>query len=102
MDEIYAWTVEPIPGLGDHFEFIAMPWGPMNSGKTFQRGIDLVLREEPVLKGDGCDAYQDDIIFDADDEATGAARLREVLERLWRHKLPPKWDKCELFREELV
>jgi hypothetical protein len=95
--EAFAFTVHPsiVPELGDHFEWTGMPWGPTGSGDTCQRGMDNILREEPNLKGNHCDCVTDDFIFDSTDEDSGAVTLESLLSRLWAHKVPVSWDKCD-------
>ena len=40
--------------------------------------------------------YMDDLLVYSKDEESHAALLSEVLEILWKHKMYPKFSKCQL------
>jgi transposase InsO family protein len=74
---------------GNHFEFLRMPFGLRNSGATFQRMMDTVLRGIP-----GVLVYIDDILIFSETMQEHLQTLRQVLERLRQHKITLSKDKC--------
>ncbi len=87
----------------DHIEFTSMPWGLTNSGREFQRLMDKLIRsdfrvEERVfkrnMKGECCDVFQDDALVYGKDEDILFEDTKELLERMYEARIPPKWEKC--------
>jgi hypothetical protein len=74
---------------GNHFEFLRMPFGLRNSGATFQRMMDTVLRGIP-----GVLVYIDDILIFSTTRAEHIATLRRVLRRLQQHGITLSKAKC--------
>lgn len=80
------------------FEFQRMPFGLCNAPATFQRLMQQCLSgqiTESLL------VYLDDIIVYSPDFATHLKHLDEVFERLWRHGLKLRPDKCKLFHRQV-
>lgn len=76
------------------FEFQRMPFGLCNAPATFQ------LLMQQCLSGQITDSllvYLDDIIVYSPDFVTHLKHLGEVFERLWKHGLKLRPDKCNLF-----
>ncbi|XP_029967090.1 LOW QUALITY PROTEIN: uncharacterized protein LOC115402705 [Salarias fasciatus] len=85
------------------YEFQRMPFGLCNAPATFQRLMQQCLSgqitERPnyrVLL-----VYLDDIIVYSPDFDTHLQNLEEVFERLWRHGLKLRPDKCKLLQREV-
>ena len=79
------------------FEFVRMPFGLHNAGKTFQRFMDEVMR--------GLDFsfwYMDDILVASTDEQEHLKHLEQVLSRLAEYGLSINVDKCEFGKSELT
>lgn len=68
-----------------------MPFGLKGAPGTFQANVNTILGE---LVGNGVAVYMDDILIHSEDEESHARLLREVLRRLWKHRLFPKFRKC--------
>ncbi len=90
-----------IPGYGDTFEFKVMAWGLRNSGREFQRMIKALLRAEfkvgekvfhKNLKGEGVEAFQDNILASDDEEERHFEQVKEVMDRMLEYNLMPNWD----------
>uniref|UniRef100_A0A668AQP4 Gypsy retrotransposon integrase-like protein 1 n=1 Tax=Myripristis murdjan TaxID=586833 RepID=A0A668AQP4_9TELE len=80
------------------FEFQRMPFGLCNAPATFQRLMQQCLSgqiTESLL------VYLDDIIVYSPDFATHLRHLDEVFERLWKHGLKLRPDKCKLLHREV-
>ena len=78
------------------FEFLKMPFGLMNSGCTFQRLMDRVLRGIPF-----CFVYVDDILIFSPDRQSHADHLRQVLSRLREAGMVINPKKCELGKDSV-
>lgn len=75
-----------------HFECVVMPFGLTNAPAVFQHFMNDVFRDlldHTVL------IYLDDILIFSDSEATHKGDVRRVLERLIKHGLYAKAEKCE-------
>ena len=79
------------------FEFVRMPFGLHNAGKTFQRFMDEVMR--------GLDFsfwYMDDILIASSNEQEHMKHLDLVLSRLSEYGLSINVGKCEFGKSELT
>ena len=93
-EDIHKTAVTTPFGL---FEFVKMPFGLANAGKTFQRFMDEVMR--------GLDFaywYMDDILVASVDEQEHLKHLRLVLEHLAEYGLTINIAKCESGQTELT
>ena len=92
-EDIHKTAVTTPFGL---FEFVRMPFGLANAGKTFQRFMDEVLR--------GLDFaywYMDDILVSSVNEEEHIKHLRLVLARLEEYGLTINVGKCKFGLTEL-
>lgn len=78
--------------------FVRMPFGLVNSPRTFQRAINLVLND---ILGKGVLVYLDDILIFSATFEEHEILIREVLTRLGSHKLKLKPEKARLFAPEV-
>lgn len=77
------------------FEFQRMPFGLCNAPATFQRLMQHCLSgqiTESLL------VYLDNIIVNSPDFVTHLKHLEDIFERLWKHGLKLRPDKCKLFQ----
>ena len=74
-----------------HYNFLRLPYGLSNSPASFQRLMDLVLRD---LVGDECHVFIDDVIVFGNTIEEHASRLSHVLERFDRANLQLQPGKC--------
>jgi len=80
------------------FEWLVMPFGLSNAPGAFQRFMNNVFAD--ML--DVCViVYLDDILIYSSDKATHHKQVKEVLRRLWKHRLYAKPEKCEFDRESV-
>ena len=92
-EDIHKTAVTTPFGL---FEFVRMPFGLANAGKTFQRFMDEVLR--------GLDFaywYMDDILIASSSKEEHLKHLRLVLSRLAEYGLTINVGKCKFGQSEL-
>ena len=75
------------------YEFKKMPFGLKNSGQTFQRFIDSILRDY-----DYTFAYLDDILIASKNEEEHIKHLDHVLSKLAENGLTIKIEKCQFFK----
>ncbi|KAL5018852.1 hypothetical protein ScPMuIL_004574 [Solemya velum] len=75
-----------------HYQFTVLPFGMMNSGATFVRLMQQVLRP---LK-EFCDSYVDDIAVFSNDWTSHLAHVQDVLDSLAKASLTAKPSKCEI------
>jgi hypothetical protein len=73
-----------------HYQFHRLPYGLTNSPASFQRLMDVVLRD---LTATECFTFIDDILIFANDIQEHAWRLEHVLQRFANFQLQP--GKCE-------
>lgn len=74
-----------------HYEYRVMPFGVVNGPATFQGYINSALRDYLDLF---CIAYLDDILIYSENAKTHTQDVRRVLERLLKHGLFVKLEKC--------
>ena len=79
------------------YEYLKMPFGLRNSGSTFQRSIDIVLRGLDFTFG-----YMDDVLVASKDEAEHEIHLRQVLQRLHDANFQLNLQKCHFFETEVL
>ncbi|XP_074532106.1 uncharacterized protein LOC141795198 [Halichoeres trimaculatus] len=80
------------------FEFERMPFGLCNAPATFQRLMQQCLSgqlAESLL------VYLDDIIIYSPDFSSHLQHLDELFQKLWRHGLKLRLDKCKLLQHEV-
>ena len=82
-----------------HYEFNRMPFGLKNAPATFQRMMNMVLRNE-INKG--CLVYLDDIIVFGTSLQEHMENLRVIFERLRENNLKIQLDKSEFLRKEVA
>ena len=80
------------------FEFKRMPFGLCNAPATFQRLMQQCLSGQVT---ESLLVYLDDIILYSPDFCSHLQRLEEVFERLWKHGLKLRLDKCKLLQREV-
>ena len=90
--ELTAFTAGPL----GFYEWNRLPFGLCNSGATFQRMIEKALHG--ILHTD-CLAYIDDIVVFAKSEAEHLEKLARVFDRMRKHGLKLKPQKCHLFQK---
>lgn len=81
------------------YEFERMPFGLCNAPATFQRLMQQCLNgqiAESLL------VYLDDIIIYSANFSSHLQHLDQVFERLWRHGLKLRPDKCRLLQREVT
>ena len=74
-----------------HYHFNRLPYGLSNSPASFQRLIDVVLRN---LTGTECFVFIDDVILFSDTIQEHARRLEHVLQRFEKANLQLQPEKC--------
>ena len=74
-----------------HYHFHRLPYGLSNSPASFQRLMDVVLRD---LTGTECWIFLDDLIVFSDTIEEHASRLEHVLQRFERANLQLQPAKC--------
>jgi len=74
-----------------HYNFLRLPYGLSNSPASFQRLMDIVLRD---LVGNECYVFIDDVIVYGNTIEEHASRLGHVLERFERAILQLQPSKC--------
>jgi transposase InsO family protein len=75
-----------------HFEYLVMPFGLANAPATFQAYINRVLSDYLDVF---CIVYLDDILIYSQSVEEHTTHVRLVLERLYKHGLYAKLEKCE-------
>jgi hypothetical protein len=83
-------TAFSVPSLG-HFEFNRLAFGLCNSPASFQRLMDLIVRD---LTGKDCWVLMDDVILYSDTAEEHARKLGEVFDRFRRANLQLQPTKC--------
>jgi O-acetyl-ADP-ribose deacetylase (regulator of RNase III) len=81
------------------YEFLRLPFGLCNSGATFQRMMEKVLKQ---LLHKECLVYIDDVIIFSPDFKTHLERLARVLERFREHNLKLKAKKCTFAQSKIT
>ena len=105
-----AINVQHIPGYGNKFEYVGMPWGTTDAGRVLQREMDNMGRAgyemggekfERLMKGECEESFQDDTILYNEEEDKHFEDVNEWLSRMFAAKFPPNWNECEFCVEEL-
>jgi cleavage and polyadenylation specificity factor subunit 1 len=78
------------------YQYTRMPFGLCNAAQSFQRLMDTVLRGMPRVF-----AYIDDILLFSPDPATHRSDLEDLFDRLAKHGLVVRPEKC-VFGQEKV
>ena len=73
------------------YKFLRLPYGLANSPASFQRLMDLVLRD---LVGNGCYVFAEDVIVYGNTIEVHISRLSHVVERFDRANLHLQAGKC--------
>lgn len=81
------------------FEYTKMPFGLCSAPSTFQRCMELIIRE---MQWKHLLIYIDDIIIFSQDMEDHFKQLNEVLQRIQSASLKLKHSKCELFQTEVL
>jgi len=90
--ELTAFTVP-----STHYEFNKLPLGLSNSPSSFQRLVDIVLKNLVAIYRH---VYLDDVIFKRAQEH--AQRLEDVLHRFGRANLQLNPDKCVIAQPQVI
>jgi hypothetical protein len=75
----------------DHYQFHRLPYGLSNSPASFQRLMDVALRD---LTGTQCFVFIDDVILFSDTIEGHGSRLEQVLQRFQKANLQLQLAKC--------
>jgi hypothetical protein len=89
-------TVFSVPS--GHYNILRLPFGLSNSPASFQRLMDIVLRD---LVGTECYTFIDDVIVYGNTIEEHARRLEHVLQRFERANLQLQPSKCVFARPEV-
>eukprot|EP01127_Copromyxa_protea_P002792 TRINITY_DN1273_c0_g1_i5.p1 TRINITY_DN1273_c0_g1~~TRINITY_DN1273_c0_g1_i5.p1 ORF type:complete len:1428 (+),score=224.19 TRINITY_DN1273_c0_g1_i5:73-4356(+) len=79
-------------------ECMGMLEGMKNAGNHYQQGMDEMLEEETengVARGKFAEAFVDDTLIWSKKEKDHVRHVRDVLERMLRTNVKPKWSKCK-------
>lgn len=82
-----------------HYEFVRMPFGLKNAPATFQRLINLVLRE---YINKICVVYLDDILIFSTSFQEHIINIGKVFEKLREANLKIQINKCKFFSKETL
>lgn len=82
-----------------HYEYIRLPMGLMNSGRTFQRLMNQILSKEI---GKSCFVYLDDIVVYGRTLEEHNIRLNNIFKTLGAYDLRLQTEKCKLLKTEVV
>ena len=82
-----------------HYEFNRMPFGLKNAPATFQRMMNMVLRDQINKK---CLVYLDDIIVFGSSLQEHMNNLKEIFEKLKENNLKIQLDKSEFLMKEVA
>jgi hypothetical protein len=87
------------------FEFLVMPMGLQNAPGSFMRAMNLIfdglIWDPNCRKDSGILVYLDDIVIFSKTEEQHMEILKEVLDRLRKHKLQCRFDKCTFATTEV-
>lgn len=81
------------------YEFLRLPFGLKNSAASFQRLMEIVLKD---LKGECCFVYIDDIVVYSKGEEEHLEHLSQVLSCLQKAGLTLNLKKCNLVQRSLI
>lgn len=79
------------------FEFVVMPFGLKNATQTFQRFMDMVLRNLDFVF-----CYIDDILIASNSEEEHKQHVIQVLQRLQEYGLVINISKCQFAKSEVI
>lgn len=79
------------------FEWNRVPFGMVDSGRTFVKAIDIVLR--PIKSF--CEPYVDDIAVHSDAWENHLNHIRQFLQTMREHNLTLNLNKCEFGKKEI-
>jgi len=82
-----------------HWAYKIMPFGLKKAPVTLQKIMNNVLSG---LTGTGCFVFLDDIVIYANSIVDCDRKLRDLFNRLRKHNLKLKPDKCEFLRKEVT
>ncbi|KAF9762051.1 Retrovirus-related Pol polyprotein from transposon 17.6 [Nosema granulosis] len=83
---------------GGHYEFNRMPFGLCNAPATFQRAMDLILKDSI---GQFVIPYLDDIIIYSKSVEEHKTHVKHILKKLKEHNIILNKEKCKFFRNEV-
>lgn len=78
------------------FAFKVMPFGLMNAPSTFQRAMDMILKDLPFVR-----VYLDDIIIFSLNLRDHLRHIKIVLNRIMKYNLKLKISKCSFAQDEV-
>jgi hypothetical protein len=84
---------------GGHYKFLRLPYSLANSPASFQRLIDLVLRD---LVGIECYVFIDDVIIFGNTIEEHESRMSHIPERFERANLQLQPAKCKVAQPQVV
>ena len=79
------------------FQYKRLPFGVASAPSIFQRTIDSLVGDIPMVK-----AYLDDLIITGRTDQEHLENLQAVLARLNKHGMKLRRDKCEFFKESVT
>ncbi|XP_038065755.1 uncharacterized protein K02A2.6-like [Patiria miniata] len=79
------------------YQYTRVPFGLASAPALFQRTIESLIADIPM-----CRPYLDDIIITGRNDADNLANLEAVLQRLEKHGMKIKKEKCEFLRESVT
>jgi hypothetical protein len=82
-----------------HYEFNCLPYGMANSPSSFQRLMDIVLKN---LKGSECWVFMGDVIIFSDTVQEHATCLANVFEKFNKANLQLQLEKCDFSKDRVV
>lgn len=80
------------------YEFLRLPFGLKNAAATFQRLMEIVLKD---VRGKSCFVYIDDVVVYSKSEEEHLAHLREIFQCLSRAGLTLNLQKCNVMQKSL-
>lgn len=83
----------------NHYEWIRMPMGLKNAGRTFQRVMNRILTG---LIGEDCFVYLDDIVIYGKNLEDHNEKLIRIFNRIKKFNLKLQPEKCKFLRKETI
>ena len=81
---------------GGQFEFIRLPFGINNAPHSFQRAINLIIKDVHCVR-----AYLDDILIASKNEREPVKDIELVLKRLNENNMAINFEKSHFFKKEI-